>query len=89
MKLLKFVIVMCLFLVDPTFGDMKKTTTQSECAIHACSKNSKGSEKFKIAKIIEFDEKRGCCSWHGGVCGCSVGRAVCCDGTVSPSCGCD
>lgn len=32
---------------------------------------------------------RGCCSWHGGVCGCSSsGRAVCCDGVLSPSCGC-
>ena len=32
--------------------------------------------------------KRGCCSWHKGVCGCSGGRAACCDGTLSPSCGC-
>lgn len=35
-------------------------------------------------------ERRGCCSWHGGVCGCSEGgRAVCCDGQLSPTCGCD
>ena len=33
-------------------------------------------------------EKRGCCSWHCGVCGCAGGRAKCCDGTLSPSCGC-
>lgn len=34
--------------------------------------------------------ERGCCSWHGGVCGCdsSVGRQLCCDGSLSPSCGC-
>ena len=33
---------------------------------------------------------RGCCSHHGGVCGCSSGgRSVCCDGTYSPSCTCD
>jgi len=32
--------------------------------------------------------QRGCCSWHGGVCGCEDGRAKCCDGTLSPSCGC-
>jgi hypothetical protein len=32
--------------------------------------------------------RRGCCSHHGGVCGCSGGRAVCCDGSFSPSCGC-
>ena len=33
--------------------------------------------------------RSGCCSWHGGVCGCSNGRAKCCDGTLSPSCDCD
>jgi len=33
--------------------------------------------------------KRGCCSHHGGVCGCREGRALCCDGTLSPTCGCD
>lgn len=33
--------------------------------------------------------KRGCCSWHKGVCGCKNGRVVCCDGTLSPSCTCD
>lgn len=30
----------------------------------------------------------GCCSHHGGVCGCYGGRAQCCDGVLSPSCGC-
>jgi hypothetical protein len=32
----------------------------------------------------------GCCSHHGGVCGCdsSVGKQACCDGTNSPSCTC-
>lgn len=34
------------------------------------------------------NERQGCCSHHGGVCGCSNGRALCCDGTLSPSCGC-
>jgi len=32
--------------------------------------------------------QRGCCSWHGGVCGCSGGRTQCCDGQLSPSCRC-
>jgi hypothetical protein len=36
----------------------------------------------------EILARRGCCSWHGGVCGCSFGRVVCCDGTFSPSCDC-
>ena len=33
--------------------------------------------------------KRGCCSHHGGVCGCGGVRLQCCDGTLSPSCRCD
>ena len=32
---------------------------------------------------------RGCCSSHGGVCGCTkYGKQACCDGTASPSCTC-
>ncbi|QJT08977.1 hypothetical protein [Oceanidesulfovibrio marinus] len=31
---------------------------------------------------------RGCCSWHGGQCGCENGRVKCCDGTLSPTCRC-
>lgn len=31
---------------------------------------------------------QGCCSWHGGECGCSDGRVQCCDQTLSPSCDC-
>jgi len=27
-------------------------------------------------------ERRGCCSHHGGVCGCEKGRALCCDGRL-------
>jgi hypothetical protein len=34
-------------------------------------------------------EHRGCCSHHGGVCGCKNDRAVCCDRGFSPTCGCD
>lgn len=32
--------------------------------------------------------RSGCCSHHQGVCGCSGGRNVCCDGSFSPSCTC-
>ena len=32
---------------------------------------------------------RGCCSHHGGECGCNKnGRTVCCDNTLSPTCIC-
>lgn len=34
-------------------------------------------------------ERRGCCGGNGGVCGCSSGKAQCCDGSLSPRCGCD
>lgn len=35
-------------------------------------------------------DRRGCCSWHDGVCGCDyeTERVQCCDGTLSPSCRC-
>lgn len=54
--------------------------------------------KLTVAKAVMLTEMRGdkdgfersgCCSHHQGVCGCSFGRAVCCDSTYSPSCGCD
>lgn len=44
---------------------------------------------FVVAGLDPSEHKRGCCSHHGGVCGCQGGRAVCCDGTLSPTCGCD
>lgn len=47
-----------------------------------CDAISKSGNKELIAQS-------GCCSWHGGVCGCSSGRAQCCDGALSPSCGCN
>lgn len=45
------------------------------------------------AEIKDFNSKdilaqRGCCSHHGGVCGCGGYKLQCCDGTLSPSCKC-
>jgi hypothetical protein len=44
-----------------------------------------------VASAEDFGEleRRGCCSHHSGVCGCEGGRAKCCDGQLSPTCGCD
>jgi hypothetical protein len=50
--------------------------------------NIENSSKDAITEVAA-PERGGCCSWHGGVCGCNYGRAVCCDGTYSPSCGCN
>jgi hypothetical protein len=41
-----------------------------------------------ILLVADFPQGQGCCSWHGGECGCSNGRDVCCDGSLSPSCTC-
>lgn len=41
---------------------------------------------FFIPKDIRAQQ--GCCSYHGGVCGCSGISKLCCDGTLSPSCTC-
>jgi hypothetical protein len=45
---------------------------------------------FAQLQMKDVEERQGCCSWHGGVCGCDevTGRAVCCDSSLSPSCGC-
>ena len=39
---------------------------------------------------VSTQARRGCCSWHRGVCGCdqASGHYICCDGTLSPTCMC-
>ncbi|MBW2602690.1 MAG: hypothetical protein JRE28_00030 [Deltaproteobacteria bacterium] len=51
--------------------------------IQVLDKNKLDSETLDLAR-------RGCCSHHGGVCGCdeATDRIICCDGTLSPSCTC-
>lgn len=79
---MKKVIVLCvigLALCTPLFSlaanDSKEASTESTTT---------------VAALFQPDEGRsGCCSWHGGVCGCQGGRTLCCDGTLSPSCKCD
>ena len=52
-------------------------------------------EKVLISFILMFlifplnvFARSGCCSHHGGVCGCKSSRVTCCDGSYSPSCTC-
>lgn len=49
---------------------------------------SSESRSINPSTSTEQLAQRGCCSHHGGVCGCSGGTAMCCDGNPSPSCGC-
>lgn len=46
------------------------------------------SNEIYLQETPDIDYGRGCCSSHGGQCGCQNGRVVCCDGTLSPSCRC-
>ena len=49
-----------------------------------------GAKHYQANKIQEKClAGQGCCSWHGGQCGCTpYGEVRCCDGTTSPSCRC-
>ncbi len=53
--------------------------------------NTNEQVKHQTNKQIENKKyaRRGCCSHHRGVCGCTNGRQQCCDGTLSPSCTCN
>jgi hypothetical protein len=63
----------------------------SLCSDARPMKNSR-ADSVRIADLYlaseDYPMGRGCCSWHGGECGCKDGRDVCCDGTFSPSCSC-
>lgn len=53
--------------------------------------DKKVSEQCSEQKILISENvvnRSGCCSHHGGVDGCSGGRVVCNDGSLSPSCTC-
>ena len=46
--------------------------------------------KTEASATCVIENRAGCCSHHGGVCGCNHKRhkQKCCDGTFSPSCRC-
>ena len=72
--------------------EFEKTSVRFDRA--ATAKKKRVMEKacgYKPKQIIASEDtldRRGCCSHHGGVCGCSGPRIKCCDGSLSPSCGC-
>ncbi|WP_434579758.1 hypothetical protein [Sulfurimonas sp. NW15] len=52
------------------------------------NKESQSKTVCHNSKALDV-QRSGCCSWHGGVAGCSSsGRVVCNDGTLSPTCTC-
>jgi hypothetical protein len=74
-------------LSQPTFLD--KTVTVQEVKDKECKINDSLTYLDSLFVLLNQGvERRGCCSWHGGICDCWLGRVVCCNGTLSPSCGC-
>lgn len=80
---------MCFFLCLSSLFAIEKQGTKSKQKLSQTEKPIQTKE-YKICYNSKNSiQRRGCCSWHGGVCGCVGGRAKCCDGTLSPTCGCD
>ena len=76
-----FVVLLVLLVSASVYAGEKSTTTLPEQNIAKQCPADRAQPQVQIAG-------RGCCSWHGGVCGCVDGRAKCCDGSLSPTCGC-
>ncbi len=76
---------------DNSTVSIEKCSVQTFLGLNASAEETDTQSHQCLVEDEEGEDKlarRGCCSWHGGVCGCSGGRAVCCDGSFSPSCGC-
>lgn len=92
MKRVMFVAVFVAVLL-PTFSfasdiegyQQERNITEGTVCISLLSPNTEENKNISTNEM----ERSGCCSWHGGVCGCQNGRTLCCDGTLSPSCGCN
>ncbi len=74
-------------LVGPERDTMKKQLISALACLALLATTLQDSDIQEAPQYYEI-EHSGCCSYHGGVCGCSGGRALCCDGALSPSCGC-
>ncbi|MDR1084940.1 MAG: hypothetical protein LBP22_08800 [Deltaproteobacteria bacterium] len=72
----RFLVTLFILAVISVCGDIGKVSTASALD-SVCQALPPGTA-----------DRAGCCSRHKGVCGCTGGRAKCCDGTLSPSCGC-
>ena len=57
-------------------------------SLYAFAEEKSCDQLLKEGATKEQIVQQGCCSHHQGVCSCSGGRVVCCDGQFSPTCGC-
>ena len=82
-------ILLALGIAGPAIGDGNETEgAQEQLLLDECPIVDEGDVMLGADARIYDAEQRGCCSWHGGVCGCRGGRTACCDGSLSPSCRC-
>ena len=97
MRILVLILIALTFTTPSATAEVSSTENQSICTAsnppsdiqQQAVDNFLKAVKKECATQNEQTARRGCCSWHGGVCGCSPdGQAVCCDGEYSPSCGC-
>jgi hypothetical protein len=78
MKVLFFIFLSATLLLSAKEHNISEVKTD----IFVCSQD-------KTKSYIPLLTRRGCCSHHGGVCGCTPdGRQQCCDGILSPTCTC-
>lgn len=89
MKKISFLFVLIFTFSITNFNpeSSKAPIIKNSCELQQSIKQCLSQQNENANPNIEL-AKSGCCSWHGGVCGCDNGRAVCCDGQLSPSCGC-
>lgn len=82
----KFIIISLLLFASTCFAEDKKEPVVQINPIEVIQVScaDTGLNVFQKEEL----GRRGCCSHHSGVCGCSAGRVVCCDDTYSPSCTC-
>lgn len=81
-----FVFLALFFLVTPSLAASQTGLFQIEN-----EKQVKAIQQCPCPSSNQIDiARRGCCSHHGGVCGCDEksDRIRCCDGTLSPTCKC-
>lgn len=87
-KIMGLVVVLMGILVVPVFAEDTPITTLEQPSANVAAPVALRSPCPPSAER-EIVARQGCCSWHDGVCGCSYGRVVCCDGSYSPSCTCN
>jgi hypothetical protein len=88
---LRAVVVLTILFANSAFADttasQKQELPKKESLESQLLKGNPAGD-CKDIKDKHLLAKRGCCSWHGGVCDCKNARVVCCDGSYSPSCTC-